>query len=141
MIHDICVYVYMCICMCVYKRINVYMCICVCVCIYIYIVTNKYCGFSCLCCFVSVGSFWSGWNVLRGAMEARGPSIAGCFSLQSLGVDLPITRPVWDSNPRPPASETNIRNQHPVDGHNHLHFSICACHPCAGAMLIISAPF
>ena len=25
--------------------------------------------------------------------------------------------------------------------HNHcLHFSICACHPCAGAMLIFSVP-
>ena len=22
-----------------------------------------------------------------------------------------------------------------------LHFSICACHPCAGAMLILSVPF
>ena len=28
----------------------------------------------------------------------RRPLIAGCRSLQSLGVALPVTRPVWDSN-------------------------------------------
>ena len=28
-----------------------------------------------------------------------------------------------------------------IDAKNHLHFSICACHPCAGAMLIFSVLF
>ena len=31
--------------------------------------------------------------------------IAGCLSLQRLGVGLPVTRPAWDSNLGPPASE------------------------------------
>ena len=29
----------------------------------------------------------------------RRPLIAGCLSLQRLGVGLPVTRPVWDSIP------------------------------------------
>ena len=28
------------------------------------------------------------------------------ISLQRLGVDLPLNRPIWDSNLRPPASES-----------------------------------
>ena len=36
----------------------------------------------------------------------RRPLIAGRPSLQRLGVDLPLTRPVWDSNLGPPASES-----------------------------------
>ena len=35
----------------------------------------------------------------------RRPSIAGRLSLQRLGMNLPLTHPVWDSNPRPLASE------------------------------------
>ena len=38
---------------------------------------------------------------LRGALEA-------CLSLQRLGVGLPVTRPAWDSNLGPPASEIGI---------------------------------
>ena len=34
--------------------------------------------------------------------------IAGCLSLQRLGMDIPITRPVWGSNPGPPASESTL---------------------------------
>ena len=36
----------------------------------------------------------------------RRPLIAGCLSLQRLGMDLPRTCPAWDSNPRPLASES-----------------------------------
>ena len=37
---------------------------------------------------------------------SRRPLIAGRLSLQRLGVDLPVTRPVRDSNPIPHASES-----------------------------------
>jgi len=36
------------------------------------------------------------------------PLIAGRLSLQRLGVHLPLNRPVWDFNPRPPASEPTL---------------------------------
>ena len=38
--------------------------------------------------------------------EGRRPMIAGCLSLQRLGVGLPVARPVSDSNLGPPASES-----------------------------------
>ena len=56
--------------------------------------------------FNSEESSWSGWNYPAWCLGGRMPLIAGRLSLQGLGMDLPITRPVWDSNPRPPASET-----------------------------------
>ena len=31
--------------------------------------------------------------------------IAECLPLQRLVMDFPLNRPVWDSNPRPPAPE------------------------------------
>ena len=34
------------------------------------------------------------------------PLMAGCLSLQRLGIGLPVTCPVWDSNLRPPAFES-----------------------------------
>ena len=34
-----------------------------------------------------------------------------------------------------------IYNIHILSNVNCLHFSICACRPCAGAMLIFSVPF
>ena len=34
----------------------------------------------------------------------RRPLIAGCLSLQKPGMDLPVSHPVWVSNPRPPTS-------------------------------------
>ena len=40
---------------------------------------------------------------LRGALEAGGPRLQGAYvSLQRLGMYLPV----WDSKPRPPASES-----------------------------------
>ena len=56
-------------------------------------------------CFVRRLFFVSGWNAPCGALEAGAPSIAGCLSLQRLVMDLPLIHPVWDSNPRTPASE------------------------------------
>ena len=50
-------------------------------------------------------SFWSGRNCPAWCSGGPRPLIAGCLSLQRLGVDLPVTRTVWDSKPRPPASE------------------------------------
>ena len=50
-------------------------------------------------------SLWSGWDFPSWCSGGRRPLIAGCISLQRLGVDLPVLRPVWNSNPRPPASE------------------------------------
>lgn len=50
---------------------------------------------------------WSGWNCPAWRSGGQGPLIAGCCpSLQRLGGDLPVTRPVWDSNSRPPTSES-----------------------------------
>ena len=45
---------------------------------------------------------------LRGALEAGGPLIAGCLSLQRLGIDIPVTRPAWDSN-LPVAARLRLR--------------------------------
>ena len=65
----------------------------------------------CLCVsFYHTGSFvfvfwWSGLNSPAWCSGGRRPLIAGRFSLQRLGVGLPITRPVWDSN-LDPASES-----------------------------------
>ena len=42
----------------------------------------------------------------RGALEAGGPCLQGASSLQRLGIDFALTHPVRDSNPRPPASES-----------------------------------
>ena len=36
---------------------------------------------------------------------AEWPLIAGCLSLQRLGIYFPVTRPAWGSNLRHPASE------------------------------------
>ena len=41
----------------------------------------------------------------------RRPLIAGCSSLQRLGVDLPLIPPVWESNLGPPASESRPFSQ------------------------------
>ena len=49
---------------------------------------------------------WSGWNFHAWCSRGRRPLIAGCLSLQKLGIDLPVTRPACDSNPRHPTSET-----------------------------------
>ena len=56
--------------------------------------------------FFSEASFWSGWNCPARCSGDPRPLIAGCSSLQGLGVDVPVTRPVWDSNLGPPASES-----------------------------------
>ena len=48
--------------------------------------------------------FWSRWTCPAQCSGGRRPLIAGCLSLHWLAMDLPLTRPVWDSNPRPPAS-------------------------------------
>ena len=54
-------------------------------------------------------SSWSGWSALCGALEAGGPSLHGAYlSLQRLVMDLPLSRPLWDSNPRPPAYEPTL---------------------------------
>jgi hypothetical protein len=37
--------------------------------------------------------------------------------------------------------QITIRDPAGREPKNHLHFSICACHPCAGAMLIFSVSF
>ena len=49
---------------------------------------------------------WSGWNLHAWCSGGWRPLIAGCLSLQMLGICLPATRAAWDSNPRPPASES-----------------------------------
>ena len=41
---------------------------------------------------------WSGWNFPAWCSGGRRPLIAGCLSLQRLGIDLPVTHPAWDSN-------------------------------------------
>ena len=50
---------------------------------------------------------WSGWNFPSWCSGGRRPLIAGCLSLQRLGIDVPVTRPAWDLNLRPPASESH----------------------------------
>ena len=59
-------------------------------------------------CDSEESSYWSGWNAPRNAVEAGGPRLHGAYPsrLRRLGVDLPVTRPVWDSNLKPPASES-----------------------------------
>ena len=53
----------------------------------------------------------------------RRPLIAGCLSLWRLGVDLPATRPVWDLNLGPPASESpSLANCAFGATHHHVHF-------------------
>ena len=60
-----------------------------------------------VCCGVdSEESLWSGWNFPAWCSGGRRPFIAECLSLQHLGLHLPVTRPVWDSNLGPPASES-----------------------------------
>ena len=55
--------------------------------------TNCRIGFMCMINeHIGRSLFGSGWSALRGALEAR-PLIAGCLSLQRLGVDLPVTHP------------------------------------------------
>ena len=54
------------------------------------------------------------------------PLIAGCLSLQALGVDLPVTRPVWDSNLRPPASESRPFSQQSYQSHQIVERLSCA---------------
>ena len=49
---------------------------------------------------------WSGWNFPAWCSRGRRPLIAGCVSLQRLGFDLHVNCPAWDSNLRPPASES-----------------------------------
>ena len=59
--------------------------------------------------FVGLGGiFWFGWKALRGAFGGWRPLIAGCSCLQRLGMDLPITRPVWDSNLGPPRGKGSM---------------------------------
>ena len=53
------------------------------------------------CCFVR--RLWSGRNFPAWCSGGRR---AGCLSLQRPGIDLPVTRPAWGSNLRPPASES-----------------------------------
>ena len=66
------------------------------------------------------GVFWSGWNFPAWCSGGRRPLIAGCLSIQRLGIDLPVTCPAWDSNLRPPASEsrplTNLASVHVLTG-------------------------
>ena len=52
-----------------------------------------------------LGFFLSGRSALRGAVEAGGSGLQGVCPSR-LGTDSPATRPVWGSNPRPPASES-----------------------------------
>ena len=61
---------------------------------------------SSLCFSDSEVSFWSGWNCPARCSGGRRPLIAECLSLQRLGVDSSVTRPVWDSNLGPPACES-----------------------------------
>jgi len=50
--------------------------------------------------------FWSGWNALRGVLEATGPRLHGAYpSGGSEWTYVPPSRPAWGSNPRPSASE------------------------------------
>ena len=59
-----------------------------------------------LLCFPTRRSLLSRWNFPALCSGGRRPLVAGCLSLRRLGVDLPVTRPVWDWNRRPPASES-----------------------------------
>ena len=58
--------------------------------------------------FDSQESFWSRWNCPARCSGGRRPLIAGCLSLQRLGVDISVIHPVWDSIPRHPASESRF---------------------------------
>ena len=60
----------------------------------------------CCCVLTRRNLFWSGWNFPAWCSGGRRPLIARCSSLQRLGMDLPVTRPVWYSKPGPPASES-----------------------------------
>ena len=45
--------------------------------------------------------------------------IAGCLSLQRLGIDLPVTGSVWDSNLEPASSESrSLATKLSADDHN-----------------------
>ena len=63
-------------------------------------------------------SFWSGWNRPAWCSGGQRHLIAGCVSLQRIGMNLPVARPVWDSNPRPPASESRSWLHHIILRHN-----------------------
>ena len=74
--------------------------------VYVYVVVVAAAAAVVVVVVVAVVSFWSGWNALHGILSGgRRPLIAGCLSLHRLGMDLPVTRTVWDSSLRPPASE------------------------------------
>ena len=62
------------------------------------------------CCCLADHRFPHLWTTIVWSKSWR-PLIAGCLFLQRLGVDLPLNRPVWDSNPRPPASESRHFSQ------------------------------
>ena len=58
-----------------------------------------------VCCLNSEESCWSRWDFPVWCSGGRRPWIAGCVSLQRLGVGLHLTRPAWESNLVRPASE------------------------------------
>ena len=60
----------------------------------------------CFCFWLGGVFLWSGWNFPAWCSGGRRPWIAGRLSLQRLGIDLPVTHPVWDANLGPLASES-----------------------------------
>ena len=73
----------------------------------------------------------------RGGMVRK-----GCMGSRSPIGDPPFVESVTESLPSGTKSIVVYVNLPPkIQQKNCLHFSICACHPCAGAMLIFSVSF
>ena len=90
------IYIYMCTHIYIYIYVHMY------IHIFTYNLMNYVCvSVACVCCFDSEESLRSEWNFPAWCSGGRRPLIAGCLSLQRLVMDLPLIRPVWDSNPRP----------------------------------------
>ena len=106
----------------IYIYIYTYVCMCICIYIYIYIYISAtlqtdsshtnilrveisgaspaFLGDSTFVCFFgSEESFLVRMECPAWCSEGWRPLIAGCLSLWTCGMDLPVTRPVWDSNP------------------------------------------
>ena len=73
---------------------------------------------------------------------------SGAEDLKPASSQQPASGQPAASQQQPPALETSKFEPNPILKHdlrkgskNVIHFSICACHPCAGAMLIFSVSF
>ena len=72
-------------------------------------VHGMFCRFA---CFVWVGGAAFVWMECPAwCSGGRRPLISGCSSLQRLGMDLAVTRPVWDAKLGPPASDSRSSSQ------------------------------